>query len=322
MAGHHDHASHDHDDHDHDDQAGHDHAGHSHAPASFGHAFAIGIALNTGFVAVEAVYGVIANSTALLADAGHNLGDVLGLVLAWIAGQLAASRPSARYSYGLGASSILAAMLNALILMLATGAIAWEAALRLMAPEPVAGTTVMAVAGIGILVNGITAWLFARGASDDLNIRGAFLHMAADAAVSAGVVVAAFLIPLTGSLWLDPVTSLAICAVIVGSTWGLMRDAVSMALAGTPGKIDPARVRALLLAQPGVTGLHDLHIWPISTTETALTCHLVMPAPPATDAFLHEVSQTLAARFRIGHPTIQIEQSPDGGCRLAPDEVI
>ena len=194
--------------------------------------------------------------------------------------------------------------------------------MRLMHPEPVAGHTVIAVAGAGILVNGITAWLFARGASTDINIRGAFLHMAADAAVSLGVVIAAFLIPLTGWLWLDPLASLVICVVIISSTWRLLREATAMSLAATPLRIDPARVRAHLLAQPGVTTLHDMHIWPISTTETALTCHLVMPDPPHSDAFLHALCASLSHRFRIDHPTIQIEVSPDSGCRLAPDSVV
>lgn len=317
----HDHAGHDHaaPDHDHD---GHDHAGHSHAPASFGAAFGIGIALNAGFVVTEVIFGLAANSTALLADAGHNLGDVLGLVVAWIATLLAKRAPTPRFSYGLRSSSILAALLNGAFLLVATGAIGWEAILRLVTPEPVGGATVMAVAGLGIAINGFTAWLFARGASSDINIRGAFLHMASDAAVSAGVVLAAFLIPLTGWLWLDPVAGLVICAVIIWSTWSLLGEATAMSLAATPSRIDPGRVRAHLLAQPGVIGLHDMHIWPISTTETALTCHLVMPVPPHDDTFLHGLCQSLAERFRIGHPTIQIERSPDSGCLLAPDTVV
>ncbi len=321
-----DHIGHDHSGHDRAGHAqgghGHDHAGHSHAPASFGAAFGIGITLNAGFVVTEVIFGLAANSTALLADAGHNLGDVLGLAVAWVATVLAKRAPTPRFSYGLRSSSILAALLNGAFLLVATGAIGWEAVLRLMAPEPVGGATVMAVAGLGIAINAFSAWLFARGASTDINIRGAFLHMAADAAVSAGVVLAAFLIPLTGWLWLDPVASLVICAVIIGSTWGLLREASAMSLAATPARIDPSLVRTHLLAQPGVSGLHDLHIWPISTTETALTCHLVMPDPPHDDAFLHGLCKSLAERFRIGHPTIQIETNPDGGCLLAPDGVV
>jgi cobalt-zinc-cadmium efflux system protein len=313
-----DHDGHDHDGHDH----GHDHGTHHHAPATFGLAFAVGIGLNAGFVVVEAVAGLLANSTALLADAGHNLGDVLGLIAAWVASRLAQARPSARYSYGLRSSSILAALTNGVVLMLATGAIGWEATMRLAAPQPLQSSTVVMVASLGILINGVTAWLFARGASQDLNIRGAFLHMTADAAVSAGVVLAAALIPLTGWLWLDPVAGLLICAVIVASTWGLLRDALAMSMNAAPAWIDPDRVRAHLLEQPGVIGLHDLHIWPMSTTEVALTCHLVMPDPPRSDAFLLSLAASLASVFRIGHPTIQIETSADGGCHLAPDEVV
>lgn len=322
MTGHHDHDDHGHEDHEHD-HPGHDHGqGHAHTPASFGAAFAIGITLNAAFVVTEVLFGLSANSTALLADAGHNFGDVLGLVVAWVASVLAMRLPTARYSYGLRSSSILAALLNGAFLLVATGAIGWEAVLRLLSPEPVAGPTVMAVAGAGILVNGITAWLFARGASTDINIRGAFLHMAADAGVSLGVVIAAFLIPLTGWLWLDPVASLVICGVIIASTSGLLREATAMSLAATPNRIDPNAVRAHLMAQPGVTGLHDMHIWPISTTQTALTCHLVMPDAPRSDAFLHGLCASLSDLFRIDHPTIQIELSPDSGCQLAPDSVV
>ncbi len=329
--GNHDHGGPEHDNQEHDNQEhdkhehgnhDHDHAGHSHAPASFGAAFGIGITLNSGFVVIEVIFGLAANSTALLADAGHNLGDVLGLAVAWAATILAKRAPTPRFSYGLRSSSILAALLNGAFLLVATGAIGWEAVLRLMAPEPVGGTTVMAVAGMGIAINAFTAWLFARGASADINIRGAFLHMVGDAAVSAGVVLAAFLIPLTGWLWLDPAASLAICGVIVWSTWGLLREASAMSLAATPSWIDPKLVRAHLLAQPGVTGLHDIHIWPISTTETALTCHLIMPDPPRDDAFLNGLCKSLGDRFRIGHPTIQIETSADSGCTLAPDSVV
>jgi cobalt-zinc-cadmium efflux system protein len=304
----------------------HDHAGpghgHVHLPASFGRAFAIGIALNVGFVATEVVAGFWANSVALLADAGHNLGDVLGLILAWAAIRLSERRPNARYSYGLGASSILAALANGLLLMLATGAIAWEAVQRLVTPEEVASPLVAVVAGLGILINGATAWGFARGRRQDMNIRGAFLHMTADAAVSAGVVLTALAIPLTGWLWLDPLASLVIAAVIIGTTWGLLAEASRMALGATPAGIDPGAVRAHLLARPGVQGLHDLHVWPISTTQTALTCHLVMPEPPERDAFLHDLAESLKSAFGIGHATVQIETTPDGGCHLAPDEVV
>jgi len=312
---------HDHGDHGH---SGHDHGGHdhAHAPAHFGAAFAIGIALNVGFVAIEAAYGVIANSIALLSDAGHNLGDVLGLTAAWLASVLVRRAPTARFTYGLRASSILAALFNAVFLLVTVGAISWEAIQRFAHPAPVAETTVMAVAAIGILVNGITAWLFASGQKGDINLRGAFLHMASDALVSAGVVVAGLVILLTGWLWLDPLTSLAINAVIVWGTWGLLRDSLHMSMAAAPPGVDMSAVRAALAARPGVAAVHDLHVWPISTTETAMTCHLVMPAGHPGDAFLHSLAADLAARFRIGHATVQVETDPAIACALAPDEVV
>ncbi|MDH2342053.1 cation diffusion facilitator family transporter [Bradyrhizobium sp. SSUT18] len=320
---HHGHHHHDHG-HDHSHDHGHDHGpghAHVHAPASFGKAFAIGISLNTALVVAEAVYGYIGNSTALLADAGHNLSDVLGLVVAWGASIAARRAPSGRFTYGLRASTILAAMANAVFLLVATGAIGWEAILRLREPEPVAGVTVMVVAGVGILVNGFTAMLFARGRKDDINIEGAYLHMAADAAVSLGVVVSAALIIWTGWLWLDPVTSLAICAAILWSTTSLLRGSIDMSMAAAPKGTDLAAIKAFLLERPGVSRIHDLHVWPISTTETALTCHLVMPTG-AGDAFLMETTQMLKTSFRIGHTTLQIETHPDNGCALAPDDVV
>ncbi|SEN34058.1 cation diffusion facilitator family transporter [Bradyrhizobium sp. OK095] len=314
--------SHDHHDHDHD-HAGHDHShgGHVHAPANFGKAFAIGIALNSALVVAEAVYGYLGNSTALLADAGHNLSDVLGLIVAWCASIAARRAPSGRFTYGLRASTILAALANAVFLLVATGAIGWEAILRLREPEPVAGVTVMVVAGIGILINGFTAMLFASGRKDDINIEGAYLHMAADAAVSLGVVVSAALIIWTGWLWLDPVTSLVICATILWSTTSLLRSSIDMSMAAAPKGTDLAAIRMFLLERPGVSAIHDLHVWPISTTETALTCHLVMPAGSG-DAFLMETAQQLKASFRIGHTTLQVETHPDNGCALAPDDVV
>lgn len=316
--------SHDHHGHDHHDHAGHAHDhghGHVHAPASFGRAFAIGISLNTALVVAEAIYGYLGNSTALLADAGHNLSDVLGLVVAWCASIAARRAPSGRFTYGFRASTILAALANAVFLLVATGAIGWEAILRLREPEPVAGVTVMVVAGIGILINGFTALLFARGRKDDINIEGAYLHMAADAAVSLGVVVSAALIIWTGWLWLDPVTSLVICATILWSTTSLLRGSIDMSMAAAPKGTDLTAIKLFLLERPGVSAIHDLHVWPISTTETALTCHLVMPAG-AADAFLMETAQLLTASFRIGHTTLQIETHPDNGCALAPDDVV
>ncbi|MCZ7658647.1 MAG: cation diffusion facilitator family transporter [Xanthobacteraceae bacterium] len=300
----------------------HDHAhGHGRAPASYGFAFALATGLNVAFVVVEAVFGVLANSTALVADAGHNLSDVLGLVVAWGAAVLSRRAPSGRYTYGLRGSSILAALFNAVFLLVAVGAIAWEAVHRMLAPQPVAGITVMVVAGIGIAINGATAALFASGRSRDINIEGAFLHMAADAAVSAGVVIGGGMILLTGWLWIDPALSLAICLVIVGSTWSLLRDAVKMSLAAVPAGIDADAVRAFLAQRPGVAALHDLHIWPMSTTESALTCHLVMPGGHPGDGFLAETAQGLAHRFGIGHATLQIELGP-AACALAPDHVV
>ncbi|WP_167768210.1 cation diffusion facilitator family transporter [Bradyrhizobium sp. MOS001] len=314
---HHDHAGHAHD-HGHNHGPGHAHV---HAPADFGTAFAIGISLNTALVVAEAIYGYIGNSTALLADAGHNLSDVLGLVVAWCASIAARRAPSGRFTYGFRASTILAALANAVFLLVATGAIGWEAILRLREPEPVAGVTVMVVAGIGILINGFTAMLFARGRKDDINIEGAYLHMAADAAVSLGVVVSAALIIWTGWLWLDPLTSLVICATILWSTTSLLRGSIDMSMAAAPRGTDIAAIKIFLLERPGVSGIHDLHVWPISTTETALTCHLVMPTG-AGDAFLMETAQMLRASFRIGHTTLQIETHPDNGCALAPDDVV
>ena len=298
-----------------------DHSSHSHAPADFGKAFAIGIALNIAFVILEAAFGVISNSMALIADAGHNLSDVLGLVIAWVASILARRRPTARYTYGLRGTSILAALFNAIFLLVATGAIAREAVLRLFNPQPVSGMTVMAVAGAAIVINGFTAWLFASGRKDDLNIRGAYLHMAADAAVSAGVVVAGLIMYVTGWLWLDPLVTLAIAVVIVAGTWGLLRDSVAMSLAAVPAGIDPADVRALLASQPGVSRVHDLHIWSMSTNEVALTAHLVVPSGHPGDNFLRDVAAELKAHHGIGHVTLQIETDADA-CALAPDHVV
>jgi cobalt-zinc-cadmium efflux system protein len=307
--------------HHHHDHAGHGHS-HSHAPADFGKAFAIGIALNTAFVVIEAAFGVYSNSMALVADAGHNLSDVLGLLIAWGASVLARRRPTARYTYGLRGSSILAALFNAIFLLVATGAIAWEAVLRLIDPAPVAGPVVMVVAAIGIVINGFTAWLFASGRKDDLNIRGAYLHMAADAAVSAGVVVAGLIIYVTGSLWLDPLVSLVIAVIIVAGTWGLLRDSVAMSLAAVPNGVSPDKVRATLSSQTGVTNVHHLHIWSLSTNEVALTAHLVMPAGHPGDRFLRELSDELKAHHGIGHATLQIETGSDGACAETCDHAV
>lgn len=309
--GHHHHHHHD-----------HDHHGHTHAPASFGRAFAVGIALNLGFVVVEAVYGVIAGSMALVADAGHNLSDVLGLVIAWIASVLAARPPSARFTYGFKSSSILAALGNAAFLLVALGAILVETIRRLIEPEPVAGGPVMIVAAIGIVINTATALMFMRGRRHDINIRGAYLHMAADAAVSAGVVVAGLLITLTGAQWIDPVTSLAIVGIIAIGTWSLLKDSLRMGLHAVPPGIDEQKVRRFLTALNGVEAVHDLHIWPMSTTETALTAHLVMPGGHPGDNFLHQLAHELEHDFGIGHATVQVETIDGHECALLHDHVI
>lgn len=317
----HDHAGHDHaHSHSHSHGLGHAHgAGHVHTPKNFGPAFAIGIALNLGFVGVEALYGWLSNSMALVADAGHNLSDVLGLVAAWIAAVLVKRAPTARFTYGLRGSSILAALFNAVLLLVATGGIIVEAVQRLLAPAPVAGTTVMIVAGIGILINGFTAWLFASGAQGDINIRGAYLHMMADAAVSVGVVLAGLVILATGFDWIDPLVSLAIAVLIIVATWGLLRDSVAMSLAAVPPGIDPEAVRAHLAARPGVRGLHDLHIWSMSTTEVALTAHLVVAGGAPDRHFLKDTADGLRARFGIHHATLQIEIEGETACTLAKD---
>lgn len=294
-------------------------AGHDHASVSFGRAFVIGITLNTAFVVIEAGYGFLSNSTALLADAGHNLSDVLGLAVAWIAAVLSKRPPTPRLTYGLRNTSIFAALLNAVLLLIAAGAIMLEAIQRLLNPEPVASTTIIVVAAIGIVINGATAWLFASGRKHDINIRGAYLHMMADAAVSLGVVLAGVLIMLTGWLWVDPATSLLIVAVIVWGTWGLLRESTALSLAAVPPGIDPAAVRRFLGELPGVVSIHDLHIWPMGTTETALTAHLVMPAGHAGDDFLITTCNELDRRFGIGHATLQIEVSQSARCTLKAD---
>lgn len=302
--------------HSHAHSHGHAHHGHAHAPRDFGRAFAIGTALNIAFVAIEATAGFLTDSVALLADAGHNLSDVLGLLVAWAGAELAKRPATKRFTYGLRGSSILAALANALLLLVAVGAIAWEAIGRFAAPPPVEGGVVMAVAAVGILVNGATAMLFMRGRDTDINIRGAYLHMAADAAVSAGVVVAGGLILLTGLGWIDAATSLVIVAVILWSTWGLLRDSLGMALQAVPPGIDGDRVASFLGARAGVARVHDLHIWPMSTTESALTAHLVMPDGHPGDRFLCDLQDALHAEFGIDHVTVQIELSDGPECRM------
>ncbi len=290
---------------------GHDHGGlghaHAHAPADFGRAFAIGIALNTIYVCVEAGYGFAVGSMALLADAGHNLSDILGLIIAWTGATLAKRAPSKRFTFGLRGSSILAALANGVLLLVAVGFIAAEAIQRFVYPAPVPGGTIIIVAAIGIVINGATAMLFARGRKGDLNIRGAYLHMAADAAVSAGVVIAGIAILMTGQTWIDPAASLVIALVILLSTWSLLLGSVRMSLAAVPEHIDPDEVQGHLLELPGVAEAHHLHIWNMSTTEVAMTVHLKMPGGHPGDAFLMDLEKELLAQFRIDHPTVQIE---------------
>jgi cobalt-zinc-cadmium efflux system protein len=287
--------------------AGHHHHPHDHpAPKNFDRAFAIGIGLNLAYVLIEAWYGWKADSLALLADAGHNLSDVIGLVLAWggaLAGRL---RPDARHTYGWKRASILAAFINALLLLMAMGALVWEALQRLGDPQPIAGFTVMLVAGIGIIVNTSTAVLFMRGREHDLNIRGAFLHMAADALVSVGVVIAGALVLWLGWNWLDPLVSLAIAAVIVIGTWSLFRQSLHLLFDGVPDSIDLDAVRALLQGLPGVSRVHDLHVWAMGTTEIAMTAHLVMPDGQPDDAFYVHATNALHERFDIDHVTLQV----------------
>ena len=295
--------------------AGHDHS-HDHAPRDFGRAFAIGVLLNSAFVLIEAAFGLISGSMALVADAGHNLSDVLSLLIAWGAAYISTRPANARYTYGYKSSSILAALANAGLLLIALGAILFETVDRLFNPAPVEGMTMVVVAAVGIAINGATALMFMGGRKHDINIRGAFLHMAADALVSVGVVIAGIAILLTGERWIDPLTSLVIVAIIGWGTWGLLKDSVRMGLHAVPEKIDEAAVRDYLASLPGVAAIHDLHIWPMSTTETALTSHLVMPGGYPGDAFLRELAHELAHRFSIEHATVQVETGLEHDCQL------
>jgi len=275
----------------------------------------IAVGLNVVFVIIESVFGVMSNSVALIADAGHNLGDVLGLICAWAALVLARRPPGGRFTYGLGRSSVLAALTNAVLLLVACGAIAWEALGRLGAPSVVAGGTVMSVAGVGIVLNGLSAWLLHGGSHDDLNRRSAFIHMLGDAAISGGVLASGAVIVLTGWNWLDPVVTLVIVGIILVSTWGLLRDSVHLSLDAVPATVNSSAVMSFLSRQQGVTDVHDLHIWALSTTSVALTAHLVVPDPEAEDALLGSLTPDLRQRFRIDHSTLQIERGRcDHGC--------
>ncbi|MBO9601741.1 MAG: cation transporter [Novosphingobium sp.] len=313
-------AGHHHHSHDHGHAHGHGHAsghaqGHDHGPVAYNGAFFIGVVLNGSFVVVEATYGLISGSMALVADAGHNLSDVLSLLIAWAASIMASKPPSARYTYGYKSSSILAALVNAGLLLVALGAILIETVRRLFEPAPVEGNVMIAIAAIGVAINTATALLFMRGRKHDINIRGAFLHMAADALVSVGVVIAGFLVLHTGLPWIDPATSLVIVAVIAWGTWGLLKDSIKMGLHAVPEGIDEAEVRSWLASLPGVEAVHDMHIWPMSTTENAFTAHLVLPAGYPGDGFLREIALELEHRFGIHHATVQIET---GGAECDP----
>ena len=309
-AHHHGHHDGHHDGHHHGHHHGHGHAGHHHHgdPERQATAFRIAIALNTLLVVAQFGFGFVANSTALMADAGHNLSDVLGLVLALTAAALGRRAPSGRYTYGLRSTSILAALANAALLLLASGAIAWEAVQRLLSPPPVAGLTVTLVATAALVVNGFSAWLLMRGQRSDLNVRAAYLHMASDAGISLGVVVSGLLILATGWYWLDPLVSLGIVVLIVHGTWGLLRESVDLILSAVPAGVDARAVSDYLRSQPGVTDVHDLHIWGMSTTENALTAHLVVPAGYPGDRVLDGIREALRSRFGIAHSTLQVEQ--------------
>ena len=282
---------------------------HSHQHNNYSKAFLIGIILNLSYILIEVFYGLMINSMALLADAGHNFSDVLGLLLAWGAAYLAKTTTTEKRTYGFRKSTILAALFNAILLMIAVGAITFEAVRKLIQPEPVVGTTMMIVAGIGVVINAVTAMLFMKGREKDLNIKGAFLHMAADAGVSLGVVVAGFIIYSTGWLWIDPAISLVIVLVITIGTWGLLKDSFHLSMDAVPTGIELKAVGNYLRSINGVTEVHDLHIWAMSTTETALTAHLVIPGEAKDDYFLKKICGELHSRFGIEHSTIQIEKS-------------
>lgn len=310
----HDHAHEGHD-HDHDDHHDHGHGHHHHPPPEqLTRAFIIGIGLNVAFVLVEFFFGLLADSLALIADAGHNLSDVLSLVLAWGATRLAKRDTTPHRTYGFRRGTILSSLISSVLLLVAMGAIAWEALQRFAEPAPVAGNLMIGVAAVGVVINGVTAWLFASGRHTDLNIRAAFMHMVGDAAVSVGVVIGGIGVLTLGWLWLDPAISLAIVVVIVWGTWGILTESLDMAFDAVPKNVDPHEVREFLQKLPGVTGIHDLHIWSMSTTETALTAHLVIPAAHQDDQFLHDVAEELEHRFRIAHATLQVERGSGPEC--------
>ena len=328
----HDHAAHDHHDHDHgnDHGHGHDHAhghdhdshsGHSHShgppPKGGGKIFALAAAINLAYVGVELVYGVLAHSTALLADAAHNAGDVLGLLMAWGAAVLAMRAPSSKRTYGFRSATTLAALTNSLLILVAAGGVGWEAIARARTSTPVQGGIVAVVAIIGVGINGVSAMLFAAGRKGDANMRAAFMHLMSDAAVGVGVAIAGLLVMLTHREWIDPVTSIAVTVVILIGTVGLLRETMNLAMAGVPSHIELDKVRGFLASLPGVCEVHDLHVWPMSTTEVALTVHLVLPWPAQPPRFLASVASELEKRFGIHHVTVQLEDSQTVGCAQA-----
>lgn len=314
--------SHPHEEHEHSEghEHGHHKSGHAHAPKDFNRAFAIGVFLNLTLVVAQAIFGVIAHSLALVADAGHNFADVLGLLLAWWAGRLVKSIPTKKHTYGLRGASILAALANAVLLLVTMGAVAWEAIIRLEHPQQVEGKIVIGIAALGIVVNGVSALLFFSGRKGDLNVRGAFLHLAADAGISVGVVLAGLAIVLTGKLWIDPVVSLVIVATILYGTWGLLKDSINLSLQAVPENVDLDAVERFLKTLPAVAEVHDLHIWAMSTTQVALTVHLVMRPAKVDDSFLANAAKELEHNFGIEHATIQVEAGDGSKCRLAPHD--
>ncbi len=295
---------------------------HHHSGDNYNKAFAFGIALNLIYIVVEFIYGLLVNSLALIADAGHNLSDVLGLVLAWVASYLVRKSPTQKYTYGLKKSSILAAFLNALILLVAIGAIIWEAIGRFAKPEIIEGQTIMIVAGIGVIINAVTALLFFSGRKHDLNIKGAFLHMAADAAISFGVVIVGLLLTITNYYWLDPVVSIVIGIIIFFGTWDLLKDSLSLALDAIPKNVDRLAVENYLLSLPEVESIHDLHIWAMSTTENSLTVHITVNDLSVNDDLIKKISKKLEEDFNISHVTIQMEKSYTDECKQKSDKHI
>jgi cobalt-zinc-cadmium efflux system protein len=295
---------------------------HSHGPPNYTFAFAFGIGLNLIYIGVEVSYGLAIDSLALLADAGHNVSDVLGLLLAWAGYRLSQIPPSTRQTYGWRSGSILAAFLNALLLLIAVGVISWEAIQRFSHPVQVAGNTIMAVAGVGVVINLLTALLFLRGRKNDINIQGAFLHMAADAGVSLGVVFAGLMTKLYPLNWIDPSVSLLVAAVILLSTWSLFRDSTTLLLHGVPPRIDPQKVRAALQTHKDVISIHDLHIWAMSTTETALTAHLVVRLGCEYNGVLETLREAMADQFDIEHVTLQLEAESDDDCPQQQEDAV